>query len=81
MAQNPSQQLRFDDLLHGRKAGQADRRAIALGLHALKVTGRTKSTGGFEDWVEQPKEQQGHILAGKEGSAEIGFRRGLAAPG
>jgi hypothetical protein len=44
------------------------------------VTGRTKGTGGFEDGVEQPKEQQGHILAGKKGSAGVLFRQGLAAP-
>ncbi len=54
-AQNPSQQLRFDNLLHGREARQADRRALAFGLQTLKVTGRTKGTSGFEDWVEQPK--------------------------
>src|ERR1019366_3129674 len=59
---------------------QADRRALALGLHPLKVTGRTKGMGGFEDGVEPPKEQQGHILAGKQGSAGVLFRQGLAAP-
>jgi hypothetical protein len=44
------------------------------------VTGCTEGAGGFQHCVEQPKEQEGHILADKEGSARIGFRRSLDAP-
>ena len=78
--QNPRQQFRFDHLLHGRKTGQTDRRAVALDLQPLKVTGLTEGAGGFQHGVEQPKEQQRHILSDKEGSARIGFRRSLDAP-
>src|ERR1039457_5933876 len=67
--QKPRQQLRFDNLLHCRKTGLTDWRAAALGLQPLKVTGSTEGTGGFQNWVEQRKEKQGHILAGQEGPA------------
>src|ERR1039457_3843932 len=79
-AQKPRQQLRFDNLLHCRKTGLTDWRAAALGLQPLKVTGSTEGTGGFQNWVEQRKEKQGHILAGQEGPAGLGLRRSLDAP-
>jgi len=50
--QQPSQQLRFDYLLHGRETGEADRGAAALGLHPRKATGHTKGARRLEHGVE-----------------------------